>query len=69
VLHKEIRNSHNSNLKVHLKALEQKEASTPKRSRRQEIMKIRTQVNQLKTTAITTTKNNKKQNKTKQNKK
>ena len=32
-LHKEIQKSHTSNLKVHLKALEQKEANTPKRSR------------------------------------
>jgi hypothetical protein len=33
--------SHSSNLKAHLKALEEKEANTPKSSRVQEIIKLR----------------------------
>jgi hypothetical protein len=32
---------------AHLKALEQKEANTPKRSRWQEIIKLRTEINQV----------------------
>ena len=34
---------------VHLRALEQKEANTPKRSRRQEIIKLRAEINQVET--------------------
>jgi hypothetical protein len=37
---------------VHLKALEQKEANTPKRSKKQEIMKIRAEINQIETKRI-----------------
>jgi hypothetical protein len=36
-------------LTAHLKALEQKEANTPKRSRRQEIIKLRAEINQVET--------------------
>ena len=36
-------------LTTHLKALEQKEANTPKRSRRQEIIKLRAEINQVET--------------------
>jgi hypothetical protein len=36
-----------SSLSVHLKALEQKEANTPKRSRWQEIIKLRAKINQV----------------------
>ena len=36
-------------LKTHLKALEQKEANSPKRSRRQEIIKLRGKINQVET--------------------
>jgi hypothetical protein len=32
-----------------MKALEQKEANTPKKSRQQEIVKLRTEINQLET--------------------
>ena len=34
-----------SNLTEHLKALEQKEANTPKRSKQQEIIKLRDKIN------------------------
>ena len=47
---KKLESSHISNLKVHLKALEgKKEANTSKRSRRQETIKIRAEINQLET--------------------
>jgi len=38
-----------SSLTAHLKALEQKEAKTPRRSRRQEIIKLRAEINQVET--------------------
>jgi hypothetical protein len=38
-----------SNLTAHLKALEQKEANTPKKRRQQEIVKVRDEINQLET--------------------
>jgi hypothetical protein len=38
-----------TSLTEHLKALEQKEASTPKRSRHQEIKKLRAEINQVDT--------------------
>ena len=41
--------SHTSNLKAHLKALEQKEANTPKKGRQQEIIKLRGEINKLET--------------------
>ena len=44
---KEIGETYISNLTAHLKALEQKEANTLKRSRRQEIIKLRAEINQL----------------------
>jgi hypothetical protein len=45
---KEVR-SYTSNLTAHLKALRQKEANTPKRSRWQEIFKLMAEINQLET--------------------
>jgi hypothetical protein len=36
-------------LTAHLKALEQKEATSPKRTRQQEIIKLRTEINQVET--------------------
>jgi hypothetical protein len=36
-------------LTAHLKALEQKEANSPKRSRQQEIIKLRAEINQVET--------------------
>jgi hypothetical protein len=36
-------------LTTHLKALEQKEANSPKRSRQQEIIKLRGEINQVET--------------------
>jgi len=36
-------------LKAHLKALEQKEENTPRKSRRQEIIKLRAEINQVET--------------------
>jgi hypothetical protein len=41
--------AHTSNFTVHLKALEQKEANSPKRSRWQEIIKLRVEINQVET--------------------
>jgi len=38
-----------TSLTAHLKALEQKEANTPRRSRRQEIIKLRAEINQVET--------------------
>ena len=46
---KELGRSYTSNFTAHLRALEQKEANTPKRSRRQEITKLRAEINQLET--------------------
>jgi hypothetical protein len=44
---KKLDRAHTSSLTVHLKALEKKEADVPKRSRRQEIIKLRTEINQV----------------------
>jgi len=41
--------AHVSSLTVHLKALEQREANTPRRSRTQEIIKLRAEINQVET--------------------
>jgi hypothetical protein len=49
---KKLERPNTSNLTAHLKALEQKEANTPKRSRGQEIVKLRTEINQLETKRI-----------------
>ena len=38
--------AYTNSLTAHLKALEQKEANTPKRSRLQEIIKLRSEINQ-----------------------
>ena len=46
---KKLKRAYTSSLIAHLKALEQKEANTPKRSRRQEIIKLRTEINHVKT--------------------
>jgi hypothetical protein len=49
---KKIERAHTSNLTTHLKALEQKEANSPKRSRREEIIKLRGEINQVETRTI-----------------
>jgi hypothetical protein len=41
--------AHTSSLIAQLKAIEQKEANSPKRSRQQEIIKLRAEINQLET--------------------
>ena len=41
--------AYTSSLTVYLKALEQKEANTPKRNRQQEIIKLRAEINQIET--------------------
>ena len=46
---KKLERSYTNNLTAHLKTLEQKEASSPKRSKRQEIVKLRAKINQIKT--------------------
>jgi hypothetical protein len=46
---KKLERAYTSNLIAHLKALEQKEANTTKRSRWQEIIKLRAEVNQVET--------------------
>ena len=48
-LQKEKERAYTSSLTAHLKALEQKEANSPKRSRRQEIIKLRGEINQVET--------------------
>ena len=47
------------NLTLHLKELEKEQQIKPKNSRRQEIIKIRADINAIKTTPTTTTNNNK----------
>jgi len=42
-----LQKSHTRNLTAFLKALEQKETNTPERSRQQEIVKLRAEINQL----------------------
>ena len=46
---KKLERAYTSSLTAHLKALEQKEANTPKRSRWQEIIKLRAEINQIET--------------------
>ena len=46
---KKLERAHISSLTTHLKALEQKEANSPKRSRWQEIIKLRGEINQVET--------------------
>jgi hypothetical protein len=46
---KKLERAHTISLTTHLKALEQKEAISPKRSRKQEIIKLRDEINQVKT--------------------
>ena len=43
---KKLERSYTNNLTAHLRALEQKETNSPKRSRRQKIVKIRSEINQ-----------------------
>jgi hypothetical protein len=46
---KKLKRAYISSLTAHLKALEQKEANIPKRSRWQEIIKLRAEINQIET--------------------
>jgi hypothetical protein len=46
---KKLEKAHISSLTTHLKALKQKEANSPKRSRCQEIIKLRAEINQVET--------------------
>jgi hypothetical protein len=46
---KKVERAYTSSLTGHLKALEQKEANTPKRSRQREIIKLRAEINHLET--------------------
>ena len=46
---KKLEKSYTSSLTTHLKTLEQKETNTPKRSRRQEIIKLGAEINQIET--------------------
>jgi hypothetical protein len=46
---KKLEKTHTSSLTAHLKALEQKVANLPKRSRQQEIIKLRAEINQVET--------------------
>jgi hypothetical protein len=46
---KELERAYTSSLTTHLKALEQKESNSPKWSRRQEIFKLRAEINQVET--------------------
>ena len=49
VSQKKLERTYTSSLTAHLKALEQKEATSPKRSRWQEIIKLRAEINQVET--------------------
>jgi hypothetical protein len=49
VLVKKLDRSYLNNLAALLRALEQKEANSPKRSRSQEIIKLRAEINQIET--------------------
>jgi hypothetical protein len=49
VSQKKLERAHNSSLTTHLKALEGKEANWPKRSRQQEIIKLRSKIKQVET--------------------
>jgi hypothetical protein len=46
---KKLERTYTNRLTAHLEALEQKEANSPKRSRRQEITKLRAEINQVET--------------------
>ena len=46
---KKLERSYTNNLTAHLRAIEQKEANSPKSSRRQEIVKLRAKMNQIET--------------------
>jgi hypothetical protein len=46
---KELERAYTISLTVHLKTLEQKEANSPKRSRQQEIIKLRAEIKQVET--------------------
>ena len=46
---KKLERSYTSNLTAHLRALEQKEKNPSKRSRQQEIVKLRAEINQIET--------------------
>jgi hypothetical protein len=52
--------SYTINLTAHLRTLEQKEANAPKRSRRQEIVKLRAKINQIETENCTKNQQNQK---------
>jgi hypothetical protein len=49
---KKLERAHTSSLITHLRALEQKEVNSPKRTRQQERIKYRDEINQLKTRTI-----------------
>jgi hypothetical protein len=46
---KKLERAHTNSLTAHLEALELKEANSPKRSRQQEIIKLRAEINQVET--------------------
>jgi hypothetical protein len=50
---KKLERAYTSSLTTHLKALEQKEANSPKRSRWQEVIKLRSKINQVETRRTT----------------
>jgi hypothetical protein len=49
---KKMERAYSSSLKAHLKALKQKEVNIPKRRRQQEIIKLRSEINQVETKRI-----------------
>ena len=46
---KKVEKSHTSNLTAYLKTLKQKETDSPRRSRQQEIIKLRAKINKIET--------------------
>jgi hypothetical protein len=57
---RKLERSYTRNLTAHLRALDQKKANTPKRSRGQKIVKLRTKINQIETKNNTKNQHNQK---------
>jgi hypothetical protein len=65
---KQLERAYTSSLTAHLKTLEEKEANSPKRSRGQEIIKLRGEINQVETRRIIQSQYKQTNKQTKQNK-
>ena len=54
---KKLERSYTNNITAHLRALEQKQTNTPKRSRQQKIVKLRVEIKEIETKKTKNTKN------------